>query len=52
MRLRFKSALCFIFILIFICAFLGVGYVFYDKISNDSDIVVDGKITINYLTGN
>lgn len=51
MRLRFKSALGFIFILIAICAFLGVGYIFYDKISNDSDIVVDGKITINYLTG-
>lgn len=51
MRLRFKSALGFIFLLIAICAFLGVGYAFYDKISNDSDIVVDGKITINYLTG-
>ncbi len=51
MRLRFKSALSFIFLLIAICAFLGVGYIFYGKISNDSDIVVDGKITINYLTG-
>lgn len=51
MRLRFKSALSFIFLLIAVCAFLGVGYVFYDKISNDSDIVVDGKITINYLSG-
>lgn len=51
MRLRFKSALGFIFLLIAICAFLGVGYIFYGKISNDSDIVVDGKITINYLTG-
>lgn len=51
MRLRFKSALGFIFLLIAICAFLGVGYIFYDKISNDADIVVDGKITINYLTG-
>lgn len=51
MRLRFKSALGFIFLLIAICAFLGVGYMFYGKISNDSDIVVDGKITINYLTG-
>ena len=51
MRLRFKSALGFIFLLIAICAFLGVGYIFYGKISHDSDIVVDGKITINYLTG-
>ena len=51
MRLRFKSALSFIFLLIAVCAFLGVGYVFYDKISDDSDIVVDGKITINYLSG-
>ena len=51
MRLRFKSALGFIFLLISICSFLGVGYIFYDKISNDADIVVDGKITINYLSG-
>ena len=49
MRLRFKSALGFIFLLIAICAFLGVGYIFYGKISNDSDIVVDGKITIKDL---
>lgn len=51
MRLRFKSALGFIFLLISICACLGVGYIFYDKITGDSDIVVDGKITINYLNG-
>ena len=51
MRKRFTSALCLIFMLILICAFLGIGYIFYDKITDDSDIVVDGKITINYLNG-
>ena len=51
MRKRFKSILYFIFLLFIVCLSLGVGYIFYDKISSDSDIVVDGKITINYLNG-
>ena len=51
MRNRFKSILYFIFLLFIVCLSLGVGYIFYDKISSDSDIVVDGKITINYLNG-
>lgn len=51
LRKRFKSMLYFIFMLILTVSALGVGYIFYDKITNDSDIVVDGKITINYLDG-
>lgn len=51
MRLRFKSTLVFIFILIIICSSVGVGYLFYTKVTNDSDIVVDGRLTINYLNG-
>lgn len=51
LRKRFKSMLYFIFMLILTVSALGVGYIFYDKITSDSDIVVDGKITINYLDG-
>lgn len=53
MRLRFKSALTIIFILILACITLEVGYLFYVKvIHNDAFVVVDGNITINYLNGN
>lgn len=51
MRMRFKSMLSFIFLLIICCTAIGIGYLFYDKVTNDSDIVIDGKITINYLNG-
>lgn len=43
LRKRFKSMLYFIFMLILTVSALGVGYIFYDKITSDSDIVVDGK---------
>lgn len=53
MRLRFKSALTFIFLLIVVCICLEVGYLFYVKvIKDDAIVVVDGNITINYLNGN
>lgn len=51
MRMRFKSMLSFIFLLIICCTAIGIGYLFYDKVTNDSDIVIDGNITINYLNG-
>lgn len=51
MRMRFKSALSFIFFLILVCSSIGVGYLFYHEVSTDSDIVIDGDITINYLSG-
>ncbi|MDE6285025.1 MAG: hypothetical protein K2M17_04700 [Bacilli bacterium] len=53
MRLRFKTTLTFIFILIIACVTLGVGYIFYVKVISDAAvIIVDGNITINYLNGN
>ena len=51
MRMRFKSALSFIFFLILVCSSVGIGYLFYHEASTDSDIVIDGDITINYLSG-
>lgn len=51
MRLRFKSILAFIFILIISCTAIGVGYFFYNEVKDNSDIVVDGELTINYLNG-
>lgn len=51
MRMRFKSLLFIIFVAIIITSSVGVGYLFYHKITDDSDIVVDGEITINYLSG-
>jgi len=53
MRLRFKMMLTIIFILILGCSFIGVGYLFYTKVIHDDTIVIaDGNITINFLNGN
>lgn len=52
MKRKFKSMLTIIGFLICICLSLGVGYLFYEKHSDEAIIVVDGNITINYLTGN
>lgn len=53
MRLRFKSLLTFIFILIVCCITMGVGYKFYKDVrDNETVVIVDGNITINYLNGN
>lgn len=49
--MRFKSVLILLFCMIITCVALGVGYLFFDKNADDSDIVVDGEITINYLNG-
>ncbi len=49
--MRFKSVLILLFCMIITCVALGVGYLFFDKNEDDSDIVVDGEITINYLNG-
>lgn len=51
MRMRFKSLLFLIFLAFIFTSLVGVGYLFYHKITDDSDIVVDGEITINYLSG-
>lgn len=51
MRLRFKSVLAFIFILIIGTSAIGVGYLFYSEVIDTSDIFVDGDITVNFLNG-
>lgn len=51
MRLRFKSVLVFIFVLIIACASVGIGYLFYNEVIEKSSIVVDGDLTINYING-
>lgn len=51
MRLRFKSILVLVFILIIICASIGVGYLFYNEVVDKSNVVVDGDLTINYING-
>lgn len=51
MRMRFKSVLAFIFILIIGTAAIGVGYLFYSEVIDTSDIFVDGDITVNFLNG-
>ena len=51
MRLRFKSVLVFIFVLIIACASVGVGYLFYNEVVERSNIVVDGDLTINFING-
>ena len=51
MRLRFKSCLVFIFLLIIGCASIGIGYLFYNEVVARSNVVVDGDLTINYING-
>lgn len=51
MRLRFKTILFFILSLFVFCAIVGIGYLFYNEITDDADIVVDGNLTINYMSG-
>ena len=51
MRLRFKSCLVFIFLLIIGCASIGIGYLFYNEVVDRSNVVVDGDLTINYING-
>ena len=51
MRMRFKSALGVILLLIIGLFGIGIGYLFYDEEPVNADIVVDGDITINYLSG-
>ena len=51
MRMRFKSALFLIFILIIAVSVIGLGYLFWNEVVSSPNIVVDGDITINYLDG-
>lgn len=52
MRLRFKSALMVILILFVFCVAIGIGYIFYTKITDDAVVVAYGNVTVNYLNGN
>ena len=51
MRMRFKSALFLIIILILGVSAIGIGYYFWTEVVSSPNVVVDGDITINYLTG-
>ena len=51
MRLRFKSVLVIIFLLIIGCASIGIGYLFYSEVIDSSDIVIDGDLVVNYTNG-
>ena len=51
MKKGYKRSLSFLSILIIAIAFLGVGYLFYDKVIKDSDIEVNGALSINYISG-
>ncbi|MBE6154243.1 MAG: hypothetical protein E7163_01535 [Firmicutes bacterium] len=52
MRIVYKRSLGFISFLIFICLFIGVAYLFYDKvINNETEVVVVDNLSINYLNG-
>lgn len=52
MKRVYKMFLCFISLLIFISVGIGVVYLSFDKIySKESDIDVNGSISINYISG-
>ena len=52
MRLRFKSMLMILGLMIIACMFIGGGYLFYQDVTyNDTAVIVDGSITVNYLNG-
>ncbi len=54
MRLKYKSSLTFITLLILICIGLFLAYYTYTKYfnKNQSMVVADGSLSINYLDGN
>lgn len=51
MKKGYKRSLSFLSILIIAIASLGIGYLFYDKVIKDSDIEVNGALSINYISG-
>ena len=53
MRLRFKTVLSFILLLIIGCLSIGSGYVYYvNYIKKEAVVVANGDLTINYANGN
>ena len=51
MKKGYKNSLSFLSILIICIACLGIGYTFYNKVLKDSDIEVNGTLSINYMSG-
>lgn len=53
MRIVYKRSLMFIALLIIVIAFIGIGYLFYDKVIHpETEVVVNDELSINYLDGN
>ncbi len=52
MRKKYKRLLIFIGFLILSCIFIGILYLFYEKVtSNDTEVSVVGELSINYING-
>lgn len=51
MRAIYKRTLIFIGILIGLCMFLGVAYLFYDRIINSVEVQVIDELSVNFLNG-
>lgn len=52
MRIVYKRSLAFIALLIIVIAFIGIGYLFYDKVIHpETEVVVSDELSINYLDG-
>lgn len=52
MRIIYKKTLSIIAFLIAICGFMGIAYLFYDKVLNDeTSVVVVDELSINYIDG-
>ncbi len=52
MRAKYKRTLFFIGVLIVMCGFVGVAYLFYDKVlSPETDVVVVEELSVNFIDG-
>ena len=52
MRAKYKRTLFFIGVLIVMCGFVGVAYLFYDKVlSPETDVVVVEELSVNFIYG-
>ncbi len=53
MKIIYKRSLTFIGFLIAICGFIGIAYLFYDKVINSgTEVVVVDDLSINYIDSN
>lgn len=52
MRGIYKKTLIFITVLLLGCGFVGILYLFYDKvIANPTEVIADGDLSINFMNG-